>query len=103
MSKTVFKQVDPALNLVKGRGGAHLREKMVEMCADKFIVIVDESKLVKELGVGAFPVEVCYVDLKFSSRASLPTRFCVCIAGFSSGHTILLATSPEATGGCRVF
>ncbi|KAL7487231.1 hypothetical protein ACHAW6_012828 [Cyclotella cf. meneghiniana] len=33
-------EVDPDLNLVKGGGGALLREKMVEVCADKFIVIV---------------------------------------------------------------
>lgn len=32
-------EVDPNLNLVKGGGGALLREKMVEVCADKFIVI----------------------------------------------------------------
>merc|ERR1719261_36866 len=37
--------VDTAFNLVKGGGGAHLREKMVEMCSKKFIVIVDDSKL----------------------------------------------------------
>lgn len=57
-------EVDPDLNLVKGRGGALLREKMVEMQADKFIVIVDDSKLVPGLGIsGAMPVEVtpfCY-------------------------------------------
>eukprot|EP00166_Cyanidium_caldarium_P006254 ctg_874.g431 len=52
-------EVDDALNLVKGRGGALLREKMVEVCAKQFIVIVDESKLVPGLGVsGAMPVEV---------------------------------------------
>jgi ribose 5-phosphate isomerase A len=32
-------EVDPDFNLVKGGGGALLREKMVEICADKFIVI----------------------------------------------------------------
>ncbi len=49
----------PTLNLVKGGGGALLREKMVEICAKKFIVIVDESKLYKELGPGfPLPVEV---------------------------------------------
>ncbi|PXF47961.1 putative ribose-5-phosphate isomerase 3, chloroplastic [Gracilariopsis chorda] len=57
-------EVDPDLNLVKGRGGALLREKMVEVQAKKFIVIVDESKLVDGLGIsGAMPVEVtpfCY-------------------------------------------
>jgi len=52
-------EVDPDLNLVKGRGGALLREKMVEMQAKKFIVIVDESKLVDGLGIsGAMPVEI---------------------------------------------
>uniref|UniRef100_A0A6T5NRP6 ribose-5-phosphate isomerase n=1 Tax=Heterosigma akashiwo TaxID=2829 RepID=A0A6T5NRP6_HETAK len=52
-------EVDPELNLVKGRGGALLREKMVEVCAKKFIVIVDDSKLVDGLGIdGAMPVEV---------------------------------------------
>ena len=45
-------EVDPDLNLVKGGGGALLREKMVEVCADKFIVIVDESKLCDGLGPG---------------------------------------------------
>jgi ribose 5-phosphate isomerase A len=50
-------EVDPDLNLVKGGGGALLREKMVEVCADKFIVIVDESKLCDGLGPG-FPVPV---------------------------------------------
>lgn len=52
-------EVDPKLNLVKGRGGALLREKMVEVMAKKFIVIVDESKMVDGLGIsGAMPVEV---------------------------------------------
>uniref|UniRef100_A0A7S1TKQ2 ribose-5-phosphate isomerase n=1 Tax=Erythrolobus australicus TaxID=1077150 RepID=A0A7S1TKQ2_9RHOD len=57
-------EVDDDLNLVKGRGGALLREKMVEVQAKKFIVIVDDSKLVTGLGIsGAMPVEVtpfCY-------------------------------------------
>lgn len=60
-------EVDPALNLVKGRGGALLREKMVEVQAKKFIVIVDESKLVDGLGIsGAMPVEVTPFCYKFN-------------------------------------
>ncbi|KAG2313086.1 hypothetical protein Bca4012_027664 [Brassica carinata] len=53
-------EVDPSLNLVKGRGGSLLREKMVEGASKKFVVIVDESKLVKHLGGSglAVPVEV---------------------------------------------
>lgn len=43
-------EVDPALNVVKGRGGALLREKMVERAAKRFVCIVDESKLVDGLG-----------------------------------------------------
>lgn len=51
--------VDPNLCLVKGGGGALLREKMVEVMADKFICIVDESKLSKGLGPGfPLPVEI---------------------------------------------
>merc|ERR1719231_1537505 len=52
-------EVDPDLNLVKGGGGALLREKMVEVCAKKFIVIVDDSKLCDGLGPGfPLPVEI---------------------------------------------
>jgi ribose 5-phosphate isomerase A len=51
-------EVDPVLNLVKGRGGALFREKLVAEAARRFIVIVDESKLVRQLGVGELPVEV---------------------------------------------
>ncbi|CAN6275442.1 unnamed protein product [Urochloa humidicola] len=52
-------EVDPDLNLVKGRGGSLLREKMIEGAGERFVVIVDESKLVPRLGcTGAIPVEV---------------------------------------------
>src|SRR5438876_598232 len=51
-------EVDPALNLIKGRGGALVREKLVAAASRRFVVVVDESKLVKQLGVGGLPVEV---------------------------------------------
>ena len=51
-------EVDPSLNLIKGRGGALFREKLVAAASKRFVVIVDESKLVKQLGVGVLPVEV---------------------------------------------
>jgi len=48
-----------SLNLIKGRGGALLREKIVAISTRKFIVIVDESKLVDRLGShDPIPVEV---------------------------------------------
>ncbi|KAI3997043.1 hypothetical protein MKX01_021319 [Papaver californicum] len=53
-------EVDPDLNLVKYRGGALLREKMVEVASEKFVVVVDDTKLVDGLGGSglAMPVEV---------------------------------------------
>lgn len=51
-------EVDQALNLIKGRGGALFREKLVAAAAKRFVVVVDESKIVKRLGVGVLPVEV---------------------------------------------
>ena len=51
-------EVDLNLNLIKGRGGALFREKLVAAAAKRFIVVVDESKVVKQLGVGVLPVEV---------------------------------------------
>lgn len=52
-------EVDPALNLIKGLGKALLREKIVEVHARHFVVVVDESKLVQKLGTkGPLPVEI---------------------------------------------
>ncbi len=52
-------EVDPARNLIKGLGRALLREKIVEVHAEKFVVIVDESKMVARLGTrDALPVEI---------------------------------------------
>jgi ribose 5-phosphate isomerase A len=51
-------EIDAQLRLIKGRGGALLREKIVEQQAKRFIVIADESKVVTRLGVGILPVEV---------------------------------------------
>jgi len=52
-------EVDPSLNLIKGLGRALLREKIVAIHAKRFIVIVDESKIVKKLGHHIpLPVEI---------------------------------------------
>ncbi|KAK6911407.1 Ribose 5-phosphate isomerase, type A [Dillenia turbinata] len=61
-------EVDPFLNLVKGRGGALLREKMVEAASSKFVVVVDETKLVTGLGGSglAMPVEVVQFCWKYN-------------------------------------
>lgn len=52
-------EVDPARNLIKGGGACHTREKLVASRADRFVVVVDETKLSAVLGSNfALPVEV---------------------------------------------
>lgn len=51
-------EVDPQFNLTKGGGGAHTREKIAAQMAARFIVVVDESKLVDHLGPFGTPLEV---------------------------------------------
>ena len=52
-------EVDPAFNLIKGGGGAHLREKIVAQATERLVIVVDESKLVPQLGTSwAIPIEV---------------------------------------------
>ncbi len=51
-------EIGPRLALIKGRGGALLREKIVAAAGDGLVVIADETKLVDSLGTGSLPVEV---------------------------------------------
>jgi ribose 5-phosphate isomerase A len=52
-------EIDPALNLIKGLGGALLREKIVAAASDELLIVADDSKLVSTLGERVpVPVEV---------------------------------------------
>ncbi|OLE14193.1 MAG: ribose 5-phosphate isomerase A [Acidobacteria bacterium 13_1_20CM_4_56_7] len=51
-------EIDPQLNLIKGGGGAFLREKIVASVSRRFVVIAESSKQVKRLGKFPLPVEV---------------------------------------------
>jgi ribose 5-phosphate isomerase A len=51
-------EIDPELRLIKGRGGALFREKVVATAARRFVVIADDSKLVDRIGRTFLPVEV---------------------------------------------
>ncbi len=51
-------ELDGALRLIKGGGGALLREKIVATSSDRMIVIADASKLVRALGAFPLPIEV---------------------------------------------
>jgi ribose 5-phosphate isomerase A len=61
-------QVDPRLNLVKGGGGALLKEKIVAEAAVRFVVVVDETKQVPVLG-GSFPLPVEVVPFGWRTLA----------------------------------
>jgi ribose 5-phosphate isomerase A len=62
-------EIDPAVNCVKGRGGALLREKIVAHASRRFVVIADESKLVGRLGRGPVPIEVLPFLWETTSRS----------------------------------
>lgn len=51
-------EVDPASDLVKGRGGALLRERQVANKSKRLVIMVDAAKFVPALGKGAIPVEI---------------------------------------------
>ena len=51
-------EIDPRLNLIKGGGGALLREKIIATASKKMVVVADSSKLVKALGKFPLPVEI---------------------------------------------
>lgn len=62
-------EVDPRLNLIKGWGGALVREKIVAAASRKRIFLVGEEKLVKRLGArGNLPVEVVPFAFPYVSR-----------------------------------
>jgi ribose 5-phosphate isomerase A len=63
-------EVSPQLDLIKGGGGAHTREKIVNHAAAKNVIIVDESKLVGRLGeTRALPLEVLTFGYRSTFRA----------------------------------
>jgi len=51
-------EIDPQLNLIKGGGGALLREKIIASASRRFVVVGDSSKQVAHLGKFPLPVEV---------------------------------------------
>jgi ribose 5-phosphate isomerase A len=85
-------EVDPGRNLIKGGGGALTREKIVAAASERFVCIVDDSKLVERLG--AFPLPVVVLALARRPLAAELERLggrSVERAGFvtDNGHIIL--------------
>ncbi|MBI3236653.1 MAG: ribose 5-phosphate isomerase A [Chlamydiales bacterium] len=60
-------EIDPQKRMIKGGGGAHVREKLVACMSKEMVVIVDESKCVEQLGKCKLPVEI----LLFGAEATL--------------------------------
>jgi ribose 5-phosphate isomerase A len=76
-------EADHDLNLIKGGGGALLREKIVAASGKRMLVIADESKLVKRLGAFPLPIEVVTFGHRSTARrlaSAVASLGCVDIA-----------------------
>jgi ribose 5-phosphate isomerase A len=80
-------EVDPQLNLIKGGGGALLREKIVAECTRREIIIVDDSKLSPQLGT-KMPVPVEITPFGWGAQKNY-------LVGL--GARIVLRTNPDGT------
>jgi ribose 5-phosphate isomerase A len=61
-------EVDADLNLIKGGGGALLREKIIANAATTFIVVADSSKISEKLGKFPLPVEIVEFGFEMTAR-----------------------------------
>ncbi len=68
-------EVNPTLDLVKGAGGALVREKIIAYASKRLVIIVDEGKLVEQLGSN-FPVPVEIVPFGWGSTQLALNRIC---------------------------
>lgn len=90
-------EIDPALDLVKGGGGALLREKLVAAASTRMVVIADASKRVERLGRFPLPVEIVPFGVETTRR-----RVAACLArhGLPDGATLRAGTAgPFVTDG----
>jgi ribose 5-phosphate isomerase A len=63
-------EVDPQFRMIKGRGGALLREKIVAAASRRRVIIITPGKRVEKLGRGyPVPVEVCVFGMSHTNRA----------------------------------
>jgi ribose 5-phosphate isomerase A len=67
-------EVDSSLNLIKGGGGALTREKIIAFNSKKVIIIVDDSKIVKALGID-FPLPVEVIKFGWTSTKKALEKF----------------------------
>ena len=84
-------EVDPELRLIKGLGGALLREKIVAYASARMLVIAEQSKLVNELGAFPLPIEV--VGFGLTATALAVER-----AGIELGLTVAIDVRRQGGG-----
>lgn len=53
-------EIDPKKRMIKGGGGALVREKILASASNEMVVIVDETKLVPSVGKGKLPIEIIF-------------------------------------------
>jgi ribose 5-phosphate isomerase A len=85
-------EIDPAFRLIKGGGGALLREKIVAVASKQMVVIADETKWVETLGAFPLPVEVTRFGFALTAqriRDALRETEC-------AGHEVVLRVSGKA-------
>jgi ribose 5-phosphate isomerase A len=69
-------EIDPAFDLIKGGGGALLREKIVAHAARRVVIVADASKVVKRLGAFPLPIEVVPFAAEYVRRLVEPIAPC---------------------------
>ncbi len=78
-------ELDESLQLIKGGGGAHLREKIVAAASSRMVVIADDSKRVSKLGAFPLPVEI----VPFGWRTTMSkVKNSVCLNGCKGPVTV---------------
>ena len=87
-------EIDPRLSLIKGGGGAHLREKIVACASRTLVVIADSTKLVSALGRFPLPVEIVRFGEAATARA---------IAAAFAAEGLAVRLVPRLAADCQRF
>ena len=83
-------ELDSELRLIKGGGGAHLREKIVASASRRMLVIADDSKLVERLGRFPLPIEVVPFGL-----AAIRQALAAALAASGCAGPLVLRSGPD--------
>ncbi|MDV2582200.1 ribose-5-phosphate isomerase RpiA [Alkalibacillus haloalkaliphilus] len=85
-------EFDPDFQLIKGGGGSLMREKIVDIAAETFVVVADDSKRVQQLGDFPLPVEVVQFGWE-STKARIVALGCEAVLRQSQGQPFVTNNS----------